>query len=65
MLAIEIDGDSHRDERLDKDSKRQKELEKFGIHFLRFQDLDVKMNMEGVLLAIIDFIENFESHKNN
>ena len=38
MLAIEIDGDSHRDERLDEDKNRQKKLEGFGITFLRFLD---------------------------
>jgi len=58
MLAIEIDGDSHRDERLDEDKDRQKKLEKLGISFLRFLDIDVKTNMQGVMQSINDWIEN-------
>lgn len=51
MLAIEIDGMSH-DEKIKSDIKRQKELEKLGVSFLRFKDKDIKNNMEGVLLKI-------------
>ena len=58
MLAIEIDGESHRDERLDKDNIRQRELEKLGVHFIRFSDLDIKTNLEGVILSISEWIEN-------
>ncbi len=56
MLAIEIDGDSHIDkEKYDK--IRQKRLEGLGIKFLRFDDLDVKKNMSGVVDAIEDWIK--------
>lgn len=58
MLAIEIDGVSH-DEKYYCDIKRQKELEKFGIRFLRFQDIDVKRNLEGVLVMIKGWIEEY------
>ncbi|MDD3006873.1 MAG: DUF559 domain-containing protein [Candidatus Pacebacteria bacterium] len=51
MLAIEIDGVSH-DEKYYCDIERQKDLEKFGVRFLRFQDIEVKRNMEGVVEAI-------------
>jgi len=52
-LAIEIDGDSHDSEKAyKKDVIRQQEVEKSGIHFLRFQDSDVKHNMAGVLREI-------------
>jgi very-short-patch-repair endonuclease len=51
MLAIEIDGVSH-DEKAKVDVMRQKRLESFGIHFLRFTDSDVKNNMCGVLQSI-------------
>ena len=59
-LAIEIDGESHRDERLDKDLIRQGKLESLGVKFLRFYDNDVKQNMEGVISTIINWIEEFE-----
>jgi len=59
MLAIEIDGMSH-DEKIDEDIKRQKQIENLGISFLRFNDLDVKKNMEGVIVAIEEWIERYE-----
>ena len=55
MLAIEIDGMSH-DEKIDEDTERQRRIESFGISFLRFNDLDVKKNMEGVVVAIEEWI---------
>ena len=55
-LAIEIDGDSHMFKK-DKDRERQWRLEEFGIRFLRFDDLDVKFEMERVLKEI-------QEHKN-
>jgi len=55
-LAIEIDGDTHI-YRYDYDDKRQKELEKLGVHFLRFEDIEVKKNMNNVLRVIEDWIE--------
>jgi very-short-patch-repair endonuclease len=55
-LAIEIDGDTHiyRD---DEDDNRQKALEKMGIRFLRFDDIEVKNNMPNVLRVIEDWID--------
>ena len=55
MLAIEIDGDTHT-YRYDYDEERQNSLEKLGIHFLRFDDLEVKKNMNNVLRVIEDWI---------
>ena len=55
-LVIEIDGDSHR-ERFAKDLRRQQELERMGLHFLRFHDLDVKKDMVNVLRCIQNWIE--------
>ncbi|MBL4655418.1 MAG: endonuclease domain-containing protein [Bacteroidia bacterium] len=61
MLVIEIDGDSHQiDEVYDKDIIRQSKLESLGVHFLRFDDLDVKKDMANVLRAIENWIEEFE-----
>ncbi len=55
MLAIEIDGDSH-DSKVEYDKNRQTKLESLGLHFLRFSDLDVKSNMEGVISTIENWI---------
>jgi very-short-patch-repair endonuclease len=51
QLAIEIDGSSH-DFKLEYDEKRQKKLELLGIKILRFNDLEVKKDMNNVLRAI-------------
>jgi very-short-patch-repair endonuclease len=50
QLAIEIDGDSHQFK--DKyDEKRQKDLEAYGIIFLRFEDGAIKQQMFSVLFV--------------
>lgn len=54
-LAIEVDGDTHI-YRYDYDDKRQKDLEKLGIHFLRFEDIVVKKNISNVLRVIEEWI---------
>lgn len=60
-LAIEIDGSSHHsEEAIEKDKKRQKEIEALGISFLRFADCDIRHNMMYVLRDIEDWIENRE-----
>ena len=56
QLAIEIDGDTHI-YRYDYDEERQRNLEKLGIHFLRFDDIEVKKSMSNVLRVISDWIE--------
>jgi len=60
MLAIEIDGDSH-DWKAEEDEQRQKRLESLGVRFLRFQDIDVKQNMDGILKVIEDWIDEYTS----
>lgn len=55
MLAIEIDGASHEGNQ-EKDSRRQKEIERYGISFLRFSDTEVKQNLSGVLTYIREWI---------
>ena len=47
-LAIEIDGESHYGKE-DRDAKRDKKLNKFGITVLRFDDLDVRYKLDKVL----------------
>jgi very-short-patch-repair endonuclease len=58
-LIIEIDGESHygMDE---KDKRRQGELGKLGLSFLRFDDLEVKFRMDEVLKRIKDWIAEHE-----
>ena len=51
-LAIEIDGSSH-DNKLLYDLKRQKRLEELGVTVLRFDDLDVKLNVNDVIRALV------------
>jgi len=60
-LVIEVDGVSHDNQvSYDRDLVRQRELEKFGLSFLRFDDLDVKRNMSSVLRTIEGYIKDFE-----
>jgi (E)-4-hydroxy-3-methylbut-2-enyl-diphosphate synthase len=55
-LAIEIDGDTHI-YRYEYDDERQRNLEKLGVRFLRFEDIEVKKNMSNVLKVIEDWVE--------
>ena len=59
LLAIEVDGNSH-EGRIQHDEERQRLIERFGIEFLRFDDLDVKHRLEGVLTTIEDWIRTRE-----
>ncbi len=56
FLAIEIDGISHNGKE-EYDEERQKRLESLGVHFLRFLDSDVKRNLDGVVVAIGEWID--------
>ena len=56
MLAIEIDGDSHNN-KFEEDKIRQKELENIGVRFLRFDDLEVKKDINNVLKTLQFWIE--------
>ncbi|WP_299824074.1 endonuclease domain-containing protein [uncultured Pontibacter sp.] len=51
QLAIEIDGDSH-NQNYNYDVGRQSELEQYGVQFLRFDDKEVKRDMNNVLRTI-------------
>lgn len=64
MLAIEIDGLSHRG-REEYDAKRQSELEKSGVSFLRFDDDEVFYNIEKVLIEIEKWIKENTKLKND
>jgi len=63
-LAIEIDGPTHlSEEAMEYDEARTKDIERFGIRILRVTNVDVYTNMEGVLLKIMNTIEEIsENH---
>jgi len=62
-LVIEIDGDSHDENNYENDMTRQNWLESIGLTVLRFDDLEVKKDMENVLMAIEGWIRNYEESK--
>ena len=51
FLVIEIDGSSHDNKQL-YDAKRQGELEKYGVQFIRFTNDEIKQHLFSVLLAL-------------
>ncbi len=62
MLAIEIDGISHdTEEAFNEDIIRQQKLEGFGISFLRFDDREVRKDMENVLREIEGWFIEWEN----
>jgi very-short-patch-repair endonuclease len=60
--AIEIDGSSH-DNKYEYDLRRQKRLESLGVTLVRFDDIDVKRNMNDVLRALEVVILEMEKRK--
>jgi very-short-patch-repair endonuclease len=62
MLAVEIDGDTHRLKGTE-DLERQRKLETLGIRFLRFGDRLVKTDIDSVVRAIDDWIEVWEKRE--
>tara|TARA_R110001592_G_scaffold28481_1_gene104477 strand:+ start:1081 stop:1470 length:390 start_codon:yes stop_codon:yes gene_type:complete len=59
QLAIEVDGFSHEVEgAFDKDVVRQERLESLGVKFLRFEDSEVKKDMNNVLRTIEGWIKD-------
>ena len=57
-LCIELDGGQHYgQEGITKDMERTRFIEKQGIHVLRFSNLDVLKNTEGVLERIWEICE--------
>jgi len=62
-LAIEIDGESHTgDEAQAYDALRQREIEALGIVFLRFSNLEVYGNVQGVAETIRLKVEELRTH---
>ena len=59
MLAIEVDGSTHyHDDQPERDAKRQERLESLGVRFLRFDDSDIKSNINWVVSEILSWIDN-------
>jgi very-short-patch-repair endonuclease len=56
MLAVEIDGESHR-LKGPEDEERQRRLEALGVKFLRLEDSAVKSDMDAIVQAIDNWIE--------
>ena len=56
MLAIEIDGSTH-NEKIEVDFQRQQKLETIGVKFLRFQDKEIRFNLDNVLITIEGWIK--------
>jgi very-short-patch-repair endonuclease len=59
-LVIEVDGDSHDEFKFESDMNRQNWLESIGLFVLRFDDLEIKKDMDNVLMAIEGWIRNKE-----
>ena len=57
LLAIEIDGESHYGNE-EKDNIRQKEIEKYGITFLRFDEIEIYYKLDSVMDTIEKWVEN-------
>lgn len=54
-LIVELDGGHHLEpENLIADQKRQKYIESLGFKVLRFQNFDVDINLDGVVLRILE-----------
>ncbi len=63
FLGIEIDGYSHQFlEVFNKDTKKEKRLNELGITVLRFSDEQVLNDMENVIRALEEYIDNYEQH---
>ena len=62
-LAIELDGGQHADQ-ASADAERSTELADHGYRVIRFWDSDVIDNIEGVVMAILQVLEELPPHPN-
>ena len=58
-LIVEVDGEFHID-KVEDDIARQTKLESFWLKVLRFKASDIMKNLNDVIEAIEDYIEEFE-----
>jgi len=60
-LVIEVDGEYHFEgEMRIRDKERQRVLESMGLKFLRFENIDVKMNILFMIRVLEDFVDDWE-----
>ena len=65
-LIVELDGSQHyHREGVDYDLRRTTYLESIGLSVLRFSNLDVHRNFEGVCMAIVKVVEERISQQNH
>jgi very-short-patch-repair endonuclease len=58
MLAIEVDGGVHEHPDVSiSDLDRQQKIESYGVHFLRFDNMKIKQDINTVLQEVEDWIE--------
>ena len=61
MLAIEVDGITHEtQEEIEEDQKRQQRLEELGVTVLRFDDNQVRNDIENVISELEGWIEDWQ-----
>ena len=60
-LVLEIDSDSH-DGKEESDKVRQEKLESLGLTMIRFWDLDVRENVDGIIGQLKEWIESNMTH---
>jgi very-short-patch-repair endonuclease len=53
-LVIEVDGSQHAENRSKADQRRTAELEREGLTVLRFWNIDIFQNLDGVLTVIAE-----------
>lgn len=60
QLVIEVDGRSH-DDQIQYDNIRTEYLESLGLSVIRFSNLDVMQNLDGVYEALLSYINDVEN----
>jgi Uncharacterized protein conserved in bacteria len=60
-LVIEMDGDSH-EGKDNSDRIRQEKIEALGLQMLRHSDSEVKINLDGILMHLTEWIEENAIH---
>jgi very-short-patch-repair endonuclease len=61
MLAIEVDGCSHEDKQ-EYDLSRQRKLERLGVRFIRFDNIDIIRGMSDVIRTLLTVITEIEKN---
>ena len=59
QLAIEVDGGVHKHPEIStNDFKRQQQIEAYGVHFIRFDNVEIKQDIESVCKQIKYWIKH-------